>query len=136
MNKFQGIILTVLIAFGGASASAEYASMEFKTLSGESRSIGLDNLRITFSNGQLIASNGTENASFNLSDLSSMEFSNFASGMESAIADNDSETEVFAIEGVRLGKFASVAAAENALGKGIYIFRFANGKTLKKHIAR
>lgn len=136
MNIFRTSLLLSMLMFGAANLFAEYTSMEFRTVGGETRTIGLDALKITFADGKLIATNSTESATFDLSSLSSMEFSDSNSSVVADFANTDLSVEVYSIQGIRLGKFDSAEAAATHVGGGCYIFKFANGKTFKKIIAK
>lgn len=85
---------------------------------------------MAISDSNLIVTNPNGTQTFSLQDLSKMYFSSSATGVSAVITQEDGEVEVFAINGVLMGKYANSNAALVALKSGVYVLK-ANGKTIK-----
>lgn len=135
MKKYLFLVILALSAF---AIHAEYSRLVFQTLNGETKSVGLTNLNITFTNDEMIASSDGESVKIALTSLKSMEFSNDQAGIESVTVDGNLEGKitVYTTTGQRLGDYSSVTSARTALPSGIYIFKAENGHTSKMLINR
>lgn len=127
MNK---LFLTLAVGFMSLTAAAETAQMVFKTVDGTSQSITAAGLDISFTDTDMVATNGTQTVTLPLSDLTSMQFTGLQSGMVSDIA-KDGDVTIVNINGMMLGTYSSAADAARNLASGIYIVRYADGKTSK-----
>ena len=131
MKKFILLFAGIL---SSALAFADYNYVLFSLDNGEKKSIASENLKITFSSGNLIAESGETVLSLPLNDLASMEFSNDSSGdagIESLSPDTWQDVNIFTIDGEHKGKFESLQNAANILPKGIYIVNVKNGQSFK-----
>ncbi len=110
----------------------DYGYMTFQKTDGKLVSVSAASLSMTFRDGKLTVTNGTESRTFSLSELSKMYFSSDdATDIDNApAAVNDSRMEVFSVQGVSLGEFDSVEAARKSLPSGAYIVK-TNGRTFK-----
>ena len=119
----------VLVGIDTAMAY-EYPFLTFQSNDGSSKTVSVESLSITVSNGQLVTNaDGTE--SFALTDLSKMYFSE--NGGSTVIANVDTgndHVDVFTISGMHLGTFQTVDAAKASLKPGLYVMK-SNNKTLK-----
>lgn len=117
------LILTTVMATATAMAG-DYPYLTLQTADGTQKPLAVESLVITFSDGQLVATNAEGTQTFTLTDLTQMFFS--ADGQETAIEAigaelTDGDAEIFDLQGRRV---------ENMSRKGIYIVR-ENGKTRK-----
>ncbi len=96
----------LLVACASASAST-YTTLALQTSDGTEQTITAVGTRITFSDGNVKAVNGTESLTLSLADMSSMYFTGLASAVQSL---NLSEVSILAGEGQ-----ISVAAPEGTL---------------------
>lgn len=114
-----------------ASVTADDFALPYlvlKQTTGTQTTLDVENLEITFSDGQLIAKNGTETKTINLSELASMQFSAIGSGLIDALQ-TPSQPEwqqVFDLSGRRAMK-----RPDGTLPKGIYVVRKGDGSTQK-----
>lgn len=132
MKKYFLLLILAAISLG---VHAEYNRLVFRTLSGEEKSIGLSDLNITYTNGEMIATSGDESLKIPLASLKSMEFSD-SNSVGSVMGDDMSEVNVYSVNGICLGNFDSKVDALNALPTGIYILKSKNGVTSKVSISK
>lgn len=116
------ISMLTLLAVTAASAD-NYSYLAFQTADGSTRSIGVESLEMTFSDGKLIASNGTESLEISVADLSRMFFSSEATAIKDISLDADSPVKVYTVEGVCVGNYDNMASASANMGKGVYIVK-------------
>lgn len=126
------MLITVLCVLGIlGTRAAEYQYLVFTLNSGETKAVAATSLNISFNDGNLIATSGSETlATLALADLTKMEFSNDdTTGIESISADTlttDENTVIYDLNGRMMPK-------GTALPKGIYILKNSN-KTIKMQI--
>lgn len=125
-NLLLSFILAVVPLFG----YAEGKSLVFTTSDGVSHSIAAAGLNISFEDGMMNASNGSESLSLSVASLSSMYFG-VSSGVAIAPVSSDSPVSVISPSGLRLGDFRSMDEAKTQLPGGMYIVRTSEGKTVK-----
>ncbi len=127
-------LLTIVFAMIVASASADnYSYLTFKKSDGTMISVGTESLTMTFSDGKLVADNGSSNISLTLTELASMFFSNGddATGIDNIPTDTaDGKIEAFSTQGISYGTFDSVESLKKSLPGGVYIIK-QGGKTFK-----
>lgn len=99
---------------------------------GTQTALPVDGLRLTFSDGQLVATTSNGQQTLDLSTLFSMAFSTTTS-TETAIertVDTLQPVEVYTVSGISRGSFDSLGEAKATLPHGIYIIK-QQDKTLK-----
>ncbi len=130
MKKFLTIMAALLVALG--MQAYDYPYLSFQTSEGTVQSVSVNELIITFSNGQLVLTNTDGNQTISLSDLSYMFFSKEANTAGvTRIGDATNQTvEVFTVNGLALGRFESIQKAKAELKPGLYLMK-SNGKTQK-----
>ena len=124
-------IMAMLLAAGTVTTqAADYKYLTIEKKDGTAVSMTAQGLSITYADGSMKAVNGAESASFTLSDLKRMYFSNTkadgdATAIEATAADwNDAETEIYDLSGRRLPQGTKPA-------RGLYIFKKGNITTKK-----
>lgn len=119
------IIFILCAAFGLTVQAGDYTYLAFRSNDGTEISLSVSNLKITFSNGQLVAVNSETNQTFSLSDLYKMYFTNSAiTNIEEVLpTDFDSEVEIFTTSGVSKGRYDNLNQARQTLTKGVYIVK-------------
>ena len=127
--------LFVLGLAGTLMAHADdYPYLTFLNTNGTEQSVVATGLIITFSDGQMIATdNGGKVTTISLSDLNKMYFSSGTSAIENTETEEetkDSEVEVFTLEGTSLGKYEDIQQATTSLQKGVYVVKRSH-QTLK-----
>ncbi len=124
------MVLTFLTVLTLGMRAADYNYLVFTLNDNTTQAISASYLNITFSNGSLIATSGSETVTIELTKLTKMAFSNDnATGIqtiESAAVTIDSATEIYDLNGRRLPNGSQ-------LSRGIYVIK-SNGKTSKVQI--
>lgn len=132
MKKY---LLSAILAVISIGVYAEYNRLVFSTINGEEQSIGVKDLNITYLNGEMIATSGSELVKIPLISLKSMEFSDINSVGSVSFSDNSNVT-IYSVNGICLGTFESHSNALNGLPFGIYILKSKNGETSKVSISK
>lgn len=119
--------MAVMMGTVGVHAD-DYTYLTFEKSDGTLTSVALSSLSITISGTTLTAGDQT----FTLSDLTKMYFStaNETTGIEEATTTLDGAVEVFSLNGIAIGKYASMKDAAASLKTGIYVIK-SKSKTLK-----
>ena len=123
------LIMTMLAALTMGARAAEYNYLVFTLNDGTTQSVSATDLNITFANGNLTATSGSNTVTIALSNLTKMEFSNDGTtGIDRVSYDFTitDDTEVYDLIGRRLPSTAT-------LSRGIYIIK-SNGKTTKVQV--
>lgn len=134
MKKY---LLSAILAISALCGHAEFNRIVFRTLDGGEQSVGITDLNISFSNGEMIATSTGESVKMELTELKSMAFYNASSGIGQITGmTGEGKVEIYSPVGIRIGNFDSEAAAMNSLPGGVYIVKFENGLTSKMLINR
>lgn len=130
MKKFLTIMAALLIAI--SMQAYDYPYLSFQTSEGTVQSVSVNELIITFSNGQLVLTNTDGSQTFSLSDLSYMFFSKEqnTTGVTRIEDVSNQAVEVFTLNGLVIGRFESLQKAKAELKPGLYFIK-SNGKTQK-----
>lgn len=125
------IITCAIVVAAAFSANADFSALTFKTTGGTDHSIEITGLEVTFAEETLTATNSKTTISLPLAQVESMEFTD-ASSVDTICCDRlTEETTVYDLDGSIAGTFASFSEAMTMLPAGVYIFRYADGTTLK-----
>lgn len=116
--------MTLLLAGSLAAQATDYQYLTIEKNDGTAQSLTAVGLNITYTDTQLTATNGTETATFPLSEIRRMYFSNTkeTTGIETTIAEIAKDVEVYDLNGRRV--------LTSNLQKGVYIVK-ENGKPRK-----
>ena len=123
----HALLTTLLLAGGVASLHADdyaYPYLSIEDTAGTTISISVDELTLTISGGELVATNSAGTRTFTLSELSQMYFSTEATtgvtpgGRTSAVV---SQQECYDLQGRRVERPS----------KGIYVIKDTNGNSRK-----
>lgn len=126
MKRFM--ILSVLVVTAAFARATDYKYLVLQQTDGTVIPLSADGLRLTFSDGNLVASDGT---TVSLTSLSMMCFSEDATAIETISNGNDvSAVDVYTVSGVLVGRYESISAAQQALRSGLYVMK-NNGGTQK-----
>ena len=130
--KLQALTAMALLGTLAAQA-ADYQYLTIEKKDGTALSITAVGLNITYADGKMTATNGTETATLALTDLSRMFFSNSKEATAiAAIEDLQPETAatVYDLSGRLVANEVLPSALSSQLRKGVYIVR-QNTKTVK-----
>ncbi len=133
MKKYLLLAASVITAIG---VHAEFSRLVFRTIDGNTQSVGLTDLNITFSEGEMIATGDGESVKISLNSLSSMEFDNNQASVNEILGKGDvtGRVSIFTTDGKHIGDYDSMAAACSSLTGGIYLLKTENGFTSKVKI--
>ena len=127
--------ITLLTILGIAAAHAEdYPYMMFQTNDGTILTMASASLTITFSEGNMMLSNGAESKTIALADLKKMCFASDPAGIESTPENEmDKPVDVFIITGIFVGKYEKLEKARSSLERGIYVVKSKNQNNPDEH---
>ncbi len=124
MKKTAFAILLMLACT--ASRADTYKYLVFSTTAGEDIAMTAEGMKITFSDGNLVADNGTETRTMALSELSHFCFSDTTTGISAATAERTAEAaEVYNVSGQRVGTVCGGGTL--SLPRGTYILKSGDG---------
>ena len=126
MRKMNLFIMCLLMTWVTSLRAADYDYLVFTLTDGSTQSIGVTGLKLSFSNGQLTATNGTDTFVLPLASLSKMQFSNDgAAGIETIDSSQltiGDDADIYDLQGRKVSK--------EHMRKGVYIVKTKN-KTWK-----
>lgn len=127
MKKIFLLLAAILLPL---CLSAAYQSLLIKDSAGKEYIVNVNGLSITFSNGNLVATNNEGSISIAVDGLSTMEFVEKTSTVieEVVIAGT---MEIYTISGEPCGTYTSAEEASASLPGGIYIVKYQTGLTAK-----
>ena len=111
-------------------SATDYKFLTLESVDGSLRSVSAIGLTLTFSDGNLVASDGTV---IPLSNLSKMYFTE-TSGISETTTIKSGYISVYSLTGMSMGTFSSTSAMTSALPAGIYIIKDQEGNTRKTTI--
>lgn len=116
-----------------AAQAADYQYLTIEKKDGTALSMTAVGLNITYANGRMTATNGTETATLALTELSRMFFSNTKDATAIATIENlqpETAATVYDLSGRLVASEVMPSALSSQLRKGVYIVR-QNTKTVK-----
>ena len=128
MKKLAAILVMMAACINIMADDFTYLTVE--NSDGTTTSMTASGLTITFADGQLKASNGSETWALPLSSLSKMYFSNTDGISEAAQAIDDGEVTAYSTYGIVMGTFSCLDEARSQLKKGIYVIK-SGSRTIK-----
>ena len=124
MKKILILVSALMTSVMTYAGDFSYNYLVFTTQEGTEKSVAVENLKLTFANGQMVIDNGVETQTYDLSSLSKMFFAeNSVDGIVETTIDANEEVDVFTVSGIGMGKFNDVNEAKKSLGRGVYIFK-------------
>lgn len=124
MKKILILVSALMTSVMTYADDFTYNYLVFTTQEGTEKSVAVENLKLTFVNGQMVIDNGVETQTYDLSSLSKMFFAeNSVDGIVETTIDANEEVDVFTVSGIGMGQFNNVNEAKKSLGRGVYIFK-------------
>jgi len=141
IRYMKSLVLFLLMAMGAVSASAQsYNYLTLQQIGGDEQSLSISGLKIIFSNGNLVATNGAQTATIPLEKMQKMYFAATATGISTAAdeaavsvsieggklivnAPKGSSVQLYGVDGRQLSPNAT-------LNRGVYVVR-VGGKSFK-----
>jgi len=116
------VLMMALAMYVSTASGTGYAYLLFTNTAGTTTAMNVTGLTMTVSGTQLQVTNNTENLSFVLTDLASMQFSktDTLTAVENVLA-ADKPVEVYSVIGVKLGSYESLLKAVCGQKKGVYV---------------
>ena len=125
------LILTFTTSLMTYANDYTYNYLVFTTQDGMEKAITVENLKLSFVNGQLVVDNGVESQTYSLTSLSKMFFSeSTVDGIVETVINGNEVVDVFTVSGIWMGKFGNVDDAKKSLQRGVYVLK--QGKTTSK----
>ncbi|MGI6231760.1 MAG: hypothetical protein ACOYJF_02790 [Prevotella sp.] len=129
MKKISTLLLCVALSL--PIMADDYSYLNVKSADGTVTSLSVTNLKITFSNGKLVATNDSGTTSLTLSDLSQMYFSNTSTGIDNVTDETaDEAVTAYTIAGQKVGEYKNATEATQQLPQGAYLLK-SKSQTLK-----
>lgn len=121
------IILTLCLTTVTAKAD-DFKYLILESNDGTTYSMSAMGLTLTFSDGNLVSSDGT---TVPLSSLTKMYFSETSGISTVPSTSSDSRVTVYTISGIQTGTFNDMTSAVSNLSKGLYIIKQTDGNIIK-----
>jgi len=131
MKKWILSIMAV-IAIQIQAADVVYKYLVVTSADGTQTALGSDGLKLSFADGQMTAASSTDNKSFTLTSLASMQFAETASttAIDSSMTADGLPMEAYTLSGMFVGTFHSMSALQSQLRSGVYVVK-QNNKSSK-----
>lgn len=139
MKIMKLLFFCCVMALSATASAQSYSYLTLRKTVGDETSLKAEGLKITFSNGQLVATNGEETVSVPLSDMGSMFFSaqptaiastSVAKGFEASIVNGKLHASVPAGVEVKVYNIDGRLMPASGLLPGVYVVK-AGSQTLK-----
>lgn len=125
------LILTFTTSLMTYANDYTYNYLVFTTQDGTEKAITVENLKLSFVDGQLVVDNGVESQTYSLTSLSKMFFSeSTVDGIVETVINGNEDVDVFTVSGIWMEKFENVDDAKKSLQRGVYVLK--QGKTTSK----
>ncbi len=82
----------------------------------------------------LVVSQGTNTLTLKLTSVVSMQLTDYMASAEEIESHSDGPTEVYTLEGIKVGEFETIDKARASLQPGLYILKDKSGRTIKIYI--
>lgn len=126
MKNLKTTMLALLCCAALTTKAYDYPYLTIQNTDETEISVAAENLTLTFSNGNLLATNASGTQTFTLATLKKMYFSQTPTAVGSPKAtekQSEGEVEAYSLTGVRMGRFTSTDEAAKQLGHGIYVIK-------------
>ena len=120
------------VAIQTMAADFTYRYLVVKTSDGTQVSLASEDLKLTFANGQLVATNNSGSQAFVLTSLVSMQFSETESvtGIDASLMNSEEvKCEVYTLSGMYVGTFETASSLNTQLRSGVYVVKQNNKST-------
>ena len=124
------LVLLTAMTVGQQLSADDFTYLTVEANDGTTTTMTANGLTLTFSDGQLYATNGTESWSLPLSGLSKMYFSNTDAISLPLSEIGEGEVDIYSTSGISMGKYQSIDEARKHLKKGVYVVKDGS-RTLK-----
>lgn len=120
-------LMCALCMIAAAQTFAQtYGFLTIQKNDGTQQSFATSGLKLTFSNGNLIATQGGNETTLALTDLNKMFFSETATGVKlDKVTEKNSPIVVFTVAGAKIGEVKNILDVQN-MAPGVYIIKQGN----------
>lgn len=119
------LILFLVAVVSALTIEAAYPYFVFRCKDGTEKYVKSEGMKIEISDNSLTVTHAEGNTVFNLSDLTSMAFSETSAGIDSPVADRVESFEVFTVSGVSMGRYNSVETFRKSVtAPGVYVLKY------------
>ncbi len=126
MKKFLLTLIVALASFNSIFAG-DYDYLIVQKADGTKQSFTAVGLKLTFENGNLVATSGGSSATFSLADLQKMFFSSEPAGIKELTDDANQAVVVYTASGQAVGQYQNLKEAQSRMQRGLYIVKTASG---------
>lgn len=132
MKMTKSLPIALMLGWAMGAQAGDYTHLTFQKTDSTTLALDVTSLTMTFSGGQLLATNTQGTYSLTLADLAQMFFSNGSTmGVAGVAADAASApVTVYTLTGASLGTYDRLSAFTRQAPKGVYIVK-SNGRTFK-----
>lgn len=132
MKMTKSLPIALMLGWAMGAQAGDYTHLTFQKTDSTTLALDVTSLTMTFSGGQLLATNTQGTYSLTLTDLAQMFFSNGpATGVTAVASDAASApVTVYTLTGATLGTYDRLSAFTRQAPKGVYIVK-SNGRTFK-----
>ena len=131
MKRFV-LIATLLACTFGKVLADNFPFLTFEQTDGTTTTIASTGVTITFSNGNLVATQNGNTTTIALTDLEKMYFTT-TNSVRNVEAQETNGYQIVSLEGCQMGTFNNLTDAQTSLKRGIYIVK-EQGKTYKIYV--
>ncbi len=135
--NMKKLLLSLMLMTGMSASAYDYPYLAFQTSDGAIQTVSVESLSLSISDGKLVATNGSGSVEFELTNLSTMYFTeteNIVDGIKQ-VETTTGEVQVFTLAGVSMGTFESLSQVRSTLKNGVYVVK-SNGKSYKMNIKK
>lgn len=132
MKKTKSLFIALLLGWAAGAQAGDYTHLTIQKADSTTLALDVASLTMTFSDGQLVATNNQGTRTLAVADLARMFFSDGTStGIDTATdAPASTPIRVYTLSGVSLGQYDRLATFTRRAAKGVYLVK-SNGRTFK-----
>lgn len=133
MKMTKSLPIALMLGWAMGAQAGDYTHLTFQKTDSTTLALDVTSLTMTFSGGQLLATNTQGTCSLTLADLAQMFFSNGPATGVAAVDAADAASApvtVYTLTGATLGTYDRLSAFTRQAPKGVYIVK-SNGRTFK-----
>ena len=130
--KKRALLLYLFTLLGIGAWADEYPYLVFENTDGSTKVVSVESLKITFSDGNLVAVSNNGGANIPLATLAKMYFSASSTldGLNGTELRTAGQGAVYNLQGIRVGTLQNGSNSLKGLPQGVYVIE-RNGKTEK-----
>lgn len=119
--KLRGLLFVAALSLPAFSYAADFPWLTFLMSDNTELSVASDNLELSYTDGNLHLKSITVDQVLPVSQIKSMRFTSFSSGIDNIQAGQNAPAHYYTVSGIDVGRFESVDEARRTLPSGTYI---------------